>query len=68
MISATDIGWWTRRYLAALAGVEITGVETAPPLPRKRAASSAEAVRRTVRNAARSARNASAAPELGAHA
>jgi trehalose 6-phosphate synthase len=65
-ISATDIDWWTRRYLAALSGVEIAGAGAAPPLLRKRAGSPAEAVRRTVRNVARSARNASAAPEQGA--
>jgi trehalose 6-phosphate synthase len=30
-IDATDIGWWTRRYLAALAGSPASQVEIAPP-------------------------------------
>ncbi|WP_082767398.1 alpha,alpha-trehalose-phosphate synthase (UDP-forming) [Bosea sp. PAMC 26642] len=35
-ISATDIGWWTHRYLQALSGIELAGAESAPANPQRR--------------------------------
>lgn len=31
VISSTDIGWWTSRYLAALSGLDIPSGDTVPP-------------------------------------
>ncbi|RDJ24875.1 trehalose-6-phosphate synthase [Bosea caraganae] len=62
-ISATDIGWWTRRYLAALSGIETPAEEAASVASRRRG--SADTVRRAVRAASRPAREAGAAPQRG---
>jgi trehalose 6-phosphate synthase len=60
-ISSTDIGWWTQRYLAALAGIEIASGDTAPPgtpkrlrAPRKAATGRSDSKEETARPAARS--------------
>jgi trehalose 6-phosphate synthase len=40
-IASTDIGWWTRRYLEALSGIEAAAPDIAAPQPRRAAAGKA---------------------------
>lgn len=63
-ISSTDIAWWTKRYLSALAGAELPA-DVSPSASRKRARGSGGAVRRTLRRDPHSARETGAAPQRG---
>lgn len=45
-IDATDIGWWTKRYLDALSGVDMTQPETVRPVKAKAKPSAAASKRK----------------------
>lgn len=64
-ISATDIDWWTRRYLSVLAGMELPESEEVSPPPRKLPGSIGASGRRSPRSNLRTAREAGAPPERG---